>query len=171
MIEVTALGSVTVLTLITIFAVGYLVAIRKYPTALFVAMAVVGGALWSSVLKALFFRSRPDIVSHLVHVSSASFPSGHAMNSAIVYLTLATLLARSQDGVKVRIYLLTVAIVLTMLVGISRVHLGVHWPSDVIARWSVGALWAVLCSLAGKYLQQLRRIDGPGLPTGAKVSD
>lgn len=171
MIEVTALGSVTVLTLITIFAVGYLVAIRKYPTALFVAMAVVGGALWSSVLKALFFRSRPDIVSHLVHVSSASFPSGHAMNSAIVYLTLATLLARSQDGVRVRIYLLTVAIVLTMLVGISRVYLGVHWPSDVIARWSVGALWAVLCSLAGKYLQQLRRIDGPGLPTGAKVSD
>lgn len=161
MIDVTSLGSVTVLTLITVLAVGFLVAVRKHSTAIFVAVAVSSGALLSSGLKVLFFRARPDVVPQLVHVSSASFPSGHAMNSAVVYLTLATLLARSQQGMRVRIYFLGTAIVLTMLVGISRVFLGVHWPSDVVAGWSVGAAWAVMCSLLGKNLQRRHTIEGP----------
>jgi len=161
MIDVTSLGSVTVLTLITVLAVAFLVAVRKHTTAIFVAIAVSSGALVGSALKSLFFRARPDVVPHLVHVSSASFPSGHAMNSAVVYLTLATLLARSQQAVRVRIFLLATAIFLTMLVGISRVFLGVHWPSDVVAGWSVGAAWAVMCSLVGKTLQSRRQIEGP----------
>ena len=92
----------------------------------------------------------------------ASFPSGHAMNSAFVYLTLATLLARAQQGRLVRIYLLSVAITLTLLVGISRVYLGVHWPTDVLAGWSAGAIWAAICSLIEKRLLQQRRIEGGG---------
>lgn len=165
MIDVTALGGVTVLTLLATFVVGFLIAVRKFTTAIFVALAVAGGALLSSSLKTYFFRARPDVVPHLVYVNSASFPSGHAMNSALVYLTLATLLARSQQGRRVRIYLLSVAVFLTLVIGTSRVYLGVHWPSDVLAGWGVGASWAVLCSLAGKLLQHRQKIDPPnGVP-------
>lgn len=159
MTDATALGSVTVLTLVTIIVVGYLVATMRLSAAVFVSIAVIGGALLSSGLKSLFFRARPDVVPHLVHVSSASFPSGHAMNSAVVYLTLATLLARTEPKERVRIYLLTVAISLAVLVGVSRVYLGVHWPSDVIAGWCVGAIWAASCSLVGKALPRHRAIE------------
>ena len=128
-IDITALGGVTVLTLITVLIVGYLVADRKAYVALFVATAIASGALVSNGLKAFFVRARPEVVPHLVEVTSASFPSGHAMNSAMVYLTLAALVARSQELVTVRLYLLSVAILLTMLVGTTRVYLGVHWPA------------------------------------------
>jgi undecaprenyl-diphosphatase len=164
MLDLTALGGVTVLTLIAILAVGYLVAVRKYASAAFVAVSTGSGAMMSSLLKDLFVRARPDVVPHLVEVSSASFPSAHAMNSALIYLTLATLLARGQQSRRVRIYLLSIAIALTLLIGISRVYLGVHWPSDVVAGWSVGAAWAVLCSLVGKSLQRNRKIE-PATPT------
>jgi undecaprenyl-diphosphatase len=160
-LDLTALGSVTVLTLITILSVGFLIALEKHSTAVFVALAVSSGALLSSGLKNIFVRARPEIVPHLVNVSSASFPSGHALNSALVYLTLAALLARAQQSLLVRIYLITVAILLTLLVGVSRLYLGVHWPSDVVAGWSVGAAWAAICSLVGKALQRHRAIDKP----------
>lgn len=127
--------------------------------AVFVSVAVIGGALLSSALKSLFFRARPDVVPHLVHVSSASFPSGHAMNSAVVYLTLATLLARTEPNERVRVYLLAVAISLAVLVGVSRAYLGVHWPRDVFAGWCVGAIWAASCSLVGKALLRHRAIE------------
>lgn len=172
-IDVTALGGVTVLTIITIMVVGFLVASRKTGMALFVAAAVASGALVNTALKGFFVRPRPELVSHLIEVSSASFPSGHAMNSAMVYLTLAALLARSQERPGLRLYLLAIAILLTFLVGMSRVYLGVHWPSDVIAGWCVGAIWAVLCSLAGKHLQRRRTIDPPEPPSeepGVRVS-
>jgi len=161
MTDITALGGFTVLTLIAAFAVGFVLALRKYATALFIAVAVSGGAMLGVALKAVFVRARPEEVPHLVLVDSASFPSGHAMNSALVYLTLATLLARAQQGRRVRIYLLSVAIVLTLLIGLSRIYLGVHWPTDVVAGWTVGAAWAVLCALVGKALERRRAIDPP----------
>lgn len=169
LVDVTALGGGTVLTLITLMAVGFLIASRKTSTALFVAAAVASGALVSSELKGFFIRPRPQLVPHLVEVSSTSFPSGHAMNSAMVYLTLAALLARSQERASVRIYLLGIAIMLTLAVGMSRVYLGVHWPSDVIAGWCIGAIWAVLCSIIGKLLQTKRKIEPPS-PVPAKES-
>lgn len=171
MIDITALGGFTVLTLITVFAVGFLLALRTYATALFVALAVSGGAVLGTVLKAVFVRARPDVVPHLVLVNSASFPSGHAMNSALVYLTLATLLARAQAGRRVRIYLLSVAMVLTLLIGTSRVYLGVHWPSDVVAGWGVGAAWAVVCALIAKALEKRRKLDLPVPPEPETAGD
>lgn len=168
-IDITALGGVTVLTVVTVLVVGFLVASRKNSTAFFVAAAVTSGALVSSGLKAIFVRPRPEVVPHLVEVSSTSFPSGHAMNSAMVYLTLAALLARSQKRVSVRLYLLGVAIVLTLLVGMTRIYLGVHWPSDVIAGWSIGAIWAVLCSLIGKFLQRKHKIEQPSPEVGERL--
>lgn len=150
-IDITALGGVTILTLMTVLVVGFLVATRKAKTALFVTLAVASGALVSSVLKGYFVRPRPELVPHLVHVTSTSFPSGHAMNSSMVYLTLAALVARSQERADVRAYLIGIAILVTLLVGATRVYLGVHWPSDVIAGWCMGASWASLCSLVAKY--------------------
>lgn len=159
--DITALGGFTVLTLLTCLVVGFLLASRKPGTALFVALAITSGALLSTALKGLFVRQRPEIVPHLVQVSSTSFPSGHAMNSAMVYLTLAALLARSQEEAKVRVYLIAAAITLTAMIGFSRVYLGVHWPSDVLAGWTFGALWAATCSWTAKALQRHRTIEPP----------
>ncbi len=159
MVDFTALGGAPVLTLITLFAVGYLIAVRKFSTAGFVALSVSCGAILSTAIKAYFVRPRPELVPHLVDVASPSFPSGHAMNSAIVYLTLAVLLARSQTSRRVQIYLLGVAILLALLVGSTRVFLGVHWPSDVLAGWAVGAAWAAACSVTAKLLQRGHRIE------------
>ncbi len=159
MVDITALGGVSVLTVLTIVATGYLVAARKPATAAVLVAAVSGGAVASTLLKLAFARPRPDVVGHLVEVSSLSFPSGHAMNSAIVYLTLGALLARAEDDRRVRIYLIAVAVALTLVIGFTRVYLGVHWPSDVLAGWCVGAAWAVLCSLAARTLQRRHAIE------------
>ena len=144
MIDLTALGGGVVLTLVALVVIGALLVQRKRAEALFVAVALGGGGALGIVLKSGYGRPRPDVVTHLVEVTSLSFPSGHAMNSAVVYLTLATLLARTEPNERVRVYLLVVAISLALLVGVSRVYLGVHWPSDVVAGWCLGAFWATV---------------------------
>ena len=162
MIDVTALGSVAVLTIITTLAAGYLVAARKRALAAFTVGAVAGGALLGTLLKAVYARARPDLVAHLVGTDSASFPSGHAMNSAVTFLTLAVLLSRAETSVALRRYLMSVAIGLTLLIGFSRLYLGVHWPTDVLAGWIVGGLWATACSLGAKALQARHTIEQAG---------
>ena len=152
--DITALGGFTVLTLITAFAACYLLAARKIGTAALLIGSVGSGVLLSSLLKGSFLRARPDLVPHLVEVQTASFPSGHAMNSAVAYLTLGALLAGAEKSRGLRIYLMSVAIVLTLLIGASRVYLGVHWPSDVIAGWCVGAAWAMGCSYIARALRR-----------------
>lgn len=159
MLDVTAIGGVAVLTLITVIVVGFLAVSRKGKLALFVVTAVSTGALVSTLLKSLFDRPRPNLVSHLIDVNTTSFPSGHAMNSAVVYLTLAALLARTRMDNATRIYILSMAIALALTIGFSRVYLGVHWPSDVIAGWAVGAFWAALCSVGMQVLQRQRLLD------------
>jgi undecaprenyl-diphosphatase len=159
MVDLTALGGVPVLTIITIAVAGYLLAVRKAATAAFVVAAVAGGGLASTLLKLAFARARPDIVGHLVDVHSASFPSGHALNSAVTFLTLGALLARTEGARPMRIYVMVVAISLTLLIGFSRVYLGVHWPSDVLAGWCVGAAWAISCSLLARSLQRRHALE------------
>jgi undecaprenyl-diphosphatase len=162
MTDMTALGGVTGLTLVTTAVAGFLLVARKYATAGFVVAAVIGGAILAATLKAVFERARPDVVPHLVEVFDASFPSGHAANSAVVFLTLGALLARTQKSPGVRIYLIAVAMLLTLMVGASRVYLGVHWPSDVVAGWCIGAAWATLCWIAARSLQLHHQIEPPG---------
>lgn len=152
--DLTALGGWTVVTVLTSAVIGYLVIARQTATALFILASVWIGALMGSLLKLLFDRPRPDLVGHLVDVNTSSFPSGHAMNSAIVYLTLGALLARAQHSRARRVYVLSLAIAVTLAVGLSRVYLGVHWPSDVLAGWIVGASWALLCSLIAWSIQR-----------------
>jgi len=171
MVDLTALGDTAVLTLVTAVVAGYLVVAGRVSTAAFLALAVAGGALVTTLLKQLFARARPDVVQHLVEVSSASFPSGHAANSAICYLTLGALLARTQASGPVRTYIISVGIALTLLIGSSRVYLGVHWPSDVMAGWCLGGVWAVLCSLAARKLQRQRAIEPVGGVSGPSRPD
>jgi undecaprenyl-diphosphatase len=158
--DVTSLGGYTVLTLLVAGVVGYLLMARHYPAALLVLTATLGGLLISHLLKEFYARPRPDLVPHLVHVSTGSFPSGHAMLSAVVYLTLGALLARLVEGRWARLYFVAVAIVLTLLVGASRVYLGVHYPTDVAAGWAAGLAWAVLCWLVARYLQRRGVVEG-----------
>ena len=146
MLDITAVGGTAVISAIATFVAGYLAVTRKIGLALFVVLAVSGGAILSTLLKSFFNRPRPDLVARLVDVNSVSFPSGHAMNSAVIYLTLGVLLANTHTEPAVRIYILSVAIILTLMIGFSRVYLGVHWPSDVFAGWTIGASWALLCA-------------------------
>jgi len=168
-IDVTALGGVTVLTMITVLAAGYLIAARKPWIAAFTVGAVGGGALLGTLLKWAYARTRPDFIEHLVGVHTASFPSGHAMNSAVTYLTLAVMLSRAETSRALRRYLMSVAIMLTLMIGLSRLYLGVHWPSDVIAGWIVGGLWAAACSLVAKKLQSRRAIETATQPAAQSL--
>jgi undecaprenyl-diphosphatase len=158
--DVTALGGYTVLTILVASVVGYLLLVRHYPAALLVLAATLGGLLISNLLKGFYDRPRPDLVPHLVYVSTESFPSGHAMLSAVVYLTLGALLARLARGWWTRVYLVAVAVVLTLLVGVSRVYLGVHYPTDVAAGWAAGVAWAVLCWVIARQLQRRGVVEG-----------
>ena len=160
--DLTALGGVTVLTLVTLLAIAFLLLRGRWHHALYTAMAIGGGAIMGRILKALFARERPEIVPHLVEVHSLSFPSGHSMNSAIVYLTLAVLVARGYEERRTRSFVIGAASLLVFVIGVSRVYLGVHYPSDVLGGWTVGAAWALLTGLIATNLQQRNRIEGPG---------
>lgn len=165
--DVTALGGVGILVFITLAVVGYLLLHRSRALALYTAVAVGGGMLLSSLLKEFFDRTRPDLVPHETVVYTSSFPSGHSMMSAVVYLTLGAMLARIQTHTRLKAYLLLVAAFLTISVGSSRVYLGVHWPTDVLAGWAGGAAWAVACWLVLRRLQSRGDVEGEeggGLP-------
>jgi undecaprenyl-diphosphatase len=154
--DFTALGGVAVLTLFTLAAAGYLWLARKPRAVAFLLVATVGGQVLSVLLKHGFARPRPDLVPHGAFVYTASFPSGHAMMSAVTYFTLGALLARVLPRRRMKFFVLAWALVLTGLTGTSRVYLGVHWPSDVLAGWSVGASWAVGCWLLADWLSRHR---------------
>jgi undecaprenyl-diphosphatase len=169
--DITALGSTWILTFITLAVAGFLALDRKTRAALFVVVAVGGGMLLSTLLKMSFDRPRPDLVPHGALVYTASFPSGHSMLSAVVYLTLGALLARVQPRLVLKLYLLGLAILLTVAVGVSRVYLGVHWPTDVLAGWAVGAAWALSCWAAALWLQRRGQVESPGPDPGAMTSE
>ena len=150
--DVTALGSVGILTGLTLAASGFLWLQGERRTMLFVLVAVGGGQLLSTLAKSAFDRPRPDLVPHEAVVYTASFPSGHSMMAAVTYLTLAVLLARVQPRRALKVYLVVLAVIITVAVGVSRVYLGVHWPTDVLAGWTAGAAWALLCWLVAHWL-------------------
>jgi len=157
--DATALGGVGVITLVTAAVAGYLWIDGKRRMMIFLVASVVGGWLASSLLKAAFSRPRPEIVPHLSIVHTSSFPSGHSMLSAVVYLTLGSLLAAVIPRLATRIYVLTVAILMTLVVGVSRVYLGVHYPTDVAAGWMAGLIWALACWTIARKLQRQRHVE------------
>lgn len=162
--DVTALGGTVVLTFITVVAVLYLAIDGKRGAAMLLAVSVGGGTLLSTLLKLGFDRPRPDLVAHLVDVRTLSFPSGHAMLSAVTYLTIGVLVARVSPKRRIKVYVAVVALVLTLAIGLSRVYLGVHWPTDVLAGWSIGAAWAMVCWLGAVFLQRRGSVESEGEP-------
>ena len=162
--DVTALGDTPVLTLVTGIAAGAALVRRRIGMAVFIALTIAVGAVLDTQLKLVFARPRPSVVPHLVDVTSASFPSGHAMNSAIVCLTLAALLARRTTDRGLRAYLACIGVGLALVVGASRVVLGVHYPTDVIGGWVAGAAWAASCWLVASKWHLLANPSGSGAP-------
>lgn len=157
--DLTALGGIAVLTLTTVAVIGYFALQRKYASMLYVIVTVGGGLLVSSAAKEAFDRPRPDLVPYGSLVHTASFPSGHSMMAAVAYLTLGVLVARTLSRTRLKVYVLMLAVFATLLVGISRVYLGVHWPTDVVAGWLAGVVWASVCMLGARYLARRGQVE------------
>ena len=169
--DITALGGPSVLGLVTLITAGFLLLDGRRNMTLFLCASVASGLLVSTILKDVFQRARPDLVPHAAYVSTSSFPSGHSMLSAVTYLTLGALLARSQRQKRLKAYFLLIAASLTLLVGVSRVYLGVHWPSDVLGGWIAGASWAIVCWLVARWLQGRRIIEDEAHESRTNLSD
>jgi undecaprenyl-diphosphatase len=162
--DVTALGSTIVLGIVLFAVVGYMFIARKRAEAWLMLGAVLGGVALNNILKFSFARPRPDLVAPAARVFTPSFPSGHATMSAIAYLTLGALLAHTHASRPMRIYFMSLAALLTVLVGLSRVYLGVHYPTDVLAGWCIGTAWAMACWVLMTWLQREGRVDPPERP-------
>jgi len=150
--DVTSLGSAPALVIAVLAVAGFLALAKSWRLAIFTVAASGGGLVLSSLLKYTVDRPRPDLVPYGNLIYTSSFPSGHSMMSAVVYLTLAALVVRLMEKKRLKGYALGVAIALTLLVGLSRIYLGVHWPSDVLAGWSAGAAWALGCWLIARWV-------------------
>ncbi|MCC6205920.1 MAG: phosphatase PAP2 family protein, partial [Hyphomicrobiales bacterium] len=155
-VEITALGGYTLIVVLVAAVIGLLLINGLRGPALFVLLSVATGWVTSQLLKSFYDRPRPDLVPQLDIVHTASFPSGHAMMTTLVYLTLASVIARLTEKTSVRIYVFAVAVAIALAVGLTRIFLGVHWPSDVIAGWALGAAWAALSWLAVSVLRRRR---------------
>jgi undecaprenyl-diphosphatase len=159
--DLTSLGSAPVLVLFVLSVAGSLAVRRQFHALVLLIVATAGGELLNAALKGIFARPRPGVVPHLTEVRSLSFPSGHAMDSAVIYLTLAALLARLVTPLALKVYFLALAFFLTFVVGLSRVYLGVHYPSDVLAGWTAGLAWALLCWTVASHLQRRGTVEPP----------
>lgn len=159
-LEITALGGYALIILAVAVVAGLFIVTRRYGPAVYTVLTVSSGALLSHFSKQYYGRPRPDLVEHLDVTHTASFPSGHAVAITVAYLTLAALVIRFFEDLRVRIYVVFVAVIISLIVGLSRVYLGVHWPSDVAAGWALGVAWASLTWLVVAALQYLRRKVG-----------
>lgn len=157
--DLSALGGLTVLVLLTIVVAGFLWIQGKSHAMWLLLASTFGGIGAMTWLKSIYQRARPDLVPHLTTAMLTSFPSGHSMLSTTVFLTLGVLLSQFVGQPLLKAYCLLVAVALTFLVGMSRVYLGVHYPTDVLAGWAAGLAWALICWLVAKYLQRRGTVE------------
>lgn len=167
--DITALGGFAVLTLVIGIVAGFLWLQKRHHMVGLLLAASGGGLVLSSLLKRVMQRPRPELVPHLSAVFTTSFPSGHSMLSAVVYLSLGTLLARSVADRATKIYCIVVAAFVPFAVGLSRIYMGVHYPTDVLAGWTAGVVWAMACWTVSAYLQrrgdvEMPPVSSPGIP-------
>jgi undecaprenyl-diphosphatase len=154
--DITSLGGAPVIFLLTVSVAGYLALRRKIQPLVLLIVASAGGALLDLGLKTIIARGRPEVVPHLMTADSLSFPSGHSLMSMVVYVMLAALLTPQLADRRTRVYVIAVALLFTLMIGVSRVYLGLHYPSDVLGGWSLGLAWATICWLVAWYLERRR---------------
>jgi len=152
--DLTALGGIAVLVAVTTLVCGFLFIRRRGIAAMFIVTTLAGGIALSQVLKRFFGRERPPVEFQATEAVNASFPSGHAMLSAVVYLTIGAIVARALPQRRLKTYVMVMAVLLTGIIGLSRIYLGVHWASDVMAGWCVGAAWATTCWLTARMFER-----------------
>jgi undecaprenyl-diphosphatase len=159
--ELTSLGSATLVALVTAAVAGFFALRGKWGSFWLVLASISGGALLSTLMKREFARPRPALALHLTEIDSTSlsFPSGHTILAAVTYLTLGALLAKTTADRRIKAYFLTIAGLLVVVVGATRIYLGVHYPSDVIGGWCAGIAWALLCSLVARWLQRKGAVE------------
>lgn len=156
-LDITALGGATLMWLFGIAGLIWLLYRRKRAEAAWIAVSLIGASLISNSLKYWIGRPRPALVPHLAQVTDSSFPSGHSLVSAAAYLTLALMLAEGAKSWGTRAALVGFASLIVLLIGCSRVFLGVHWPSDVLAGWAFGTAWALAVFAANRWLRNRTR--------------
>lgn len=143
--DLTSLGSVVVVLLFTVTVAGYWLSNGNRSSAILLLVTVIGALLMNDLLKLIFGRARPDAILQAARVFTAGFPSGHAALSSATYLSAAALIGRVQGNRGGAGFLTVVAIALVALIGLSRIYLGLHYPTDVLAGWCVGGIWLLFC--------------------------
>lgn len=157
--DITALGSTATLIVLVVIVAGFLLVAQMPRLAAFLVLSTSSGGLASQMLKRTYERPRPTLVPHGMEEVSASFPSGHAMGSALVYLTLAVLIASTLPTRALRLYVVCVAAAISLSIGVTRLYLGVHWPTDVAAGWAAGAGWSLACWAIARHWKLMERRD------------
>lgn len=157
--DYTALGGIPILMAFTFFVTCYLAMEKKYHAAIYVIATALSVLLVSTLLKELFDRARPDLVEAGTRVYTSSFPSAHAMMSTCMYLTFGVLLAHYETRRGKKVIVLVFSALIILAVGLSRIYLGVHWPTDILAGWTAGAIWALLCWIIYRYLDTHQRLE------------
>jgi undecaprenyl-diphosphatase len=156
-LEVTALGARVVVWMVVLVASVFMWSSRHHYSAALLWVSMIGAGFVNAALKVSFNRPRPDVFPwRTQHVGLASFPSGHAMTSVVVYGTLAFLIARLAPTKLLRRITWVTAILVILLIGWSRLYLGVHYPSDVLAGFVMGAAWAIICALGIEAVRYFR---------------
>ena len=163
--DLTSLGSTTVLVFLGLAAIGFLMLQRRRAAALLVLASVGGGLALSNGLKLVFQRARPEEAFRAVEATQYSFPSGHALISTVTYLTLGALVAHAIRERGLKLYIQSLAVLLALVIGVSRIFLGVHWATDVLGGWAIGGAWAMALWLIVWWIDRKARLAPPGLTT------
>ncbi len=162
--HISALGSGAVTGLIVLISIIFFVVAGHWRYALLMLACSLGTLAGMSLLKNFYERERPTVVTHIDPPGGHSFPSGHSMISAALYMTLAVLIARTLEKRRQRVTVVVIGAALTMLIGFTRLYLGVHYPTDVLAGWTAGLLWALVCGLIVQRLGKRGAEDMPAAP-------
>ena len=169
--HLSGLGSGAVTGLVTVIAVAFLCLAGRWRFAALVLACALATLLAMWLLKGIYERPRPSIVTAIDPPGDASFPSGHSMISSALYLTLATMIARALPTRRLRVFAVAIGALLTLMIGVSRLYLGVHYPTDVLAGWTVGATLALACGILARKLAPKVNAHEPAMASDDEGSE
>lgn len=157
-LEITVLGDFSVVAMLVLVSSALLWVSHHRYSVLLLWVGIAGSAPLIQVLKTVFGRERPQVFEWRGHytVESASFPSGHSLGAFVAYVLLAYLVVRLQAGRRLRYLTIGITVLVVTLIGLTRIYLGVHYPSDVLAGYAIGLAWVALCAIALEALRYYR---------------